>query len=242
MLVAVDRWVDIQALRQGADVKLVIRRYRSLDVDALHLPASLPTSTQAARMISASPLTAGDVVDALAWVDPLVVEAMLRESADRIAIDSDVLLRLAEARVPERIIDLMVALSFPDYFTIEGEAISRKEEVYYSESWAPWYPYYGYGHGYLHYYSWHPPVVAPPWKGNGGKVISGRGYTQVRRNQRASGGLAGFVAQAANSGQGGGPNTNSSNTAVNSSAGSATSSGYRNSGSSLGSTRPAVPK
>jgi hypothetical protein len=172
----------------------------------------------------------------------LVVEAMLLESAARIAIDSDVLLRLAEAQVPEKIIDLMIALSFPDYFTIEGEMISRKKAVYYGNSWSPWYPHYGYGHGYFHYYRWYPPVVVPPWKGNGGKVISGRGYTQVQRNGRASGGLAGAIAQAANSGGGGGAGFGSSNPAVSSGPGSASSSGYRSGGSSSGSTRRATPK
>jgi hypothetical protein len=242
LLAAANHWLDIQVLRQGTKSELAIRHYRLLGSASFQLPASGPATANAARMMSVTRPTANDVVEALGWVDPLVVEAMLLESETGFTIDSRVLVRLAELQVPERIIDLMVALSFPDYFTIEGQAISRTKETYYGDSWSPWYPRYGYGFGYFDHYYWYPPVAAPPWSGSGGKVVSGRGYTQVQRNQRPSGGLVGLLTQSSDAGGGSGSGFGSSGSAGGSASGSASSSGYRSSGSSSGSTRPAVHK
>jgi hypothetical protein len=147
------------------------------------------------------------------------------------------------AAVPDEIINLMVALSFPEYFSVEGGAISRQPEVYYESYWSPWYPYYGYGYGYGYgYYDHHRnrPGDAHPGKGHGGKVISGRGYVSVSPTNKPSGGFTGFLQEAANTGGGGiidsgAPGGNSSG-----SSSSARSSGFKSRNST--STRPAVPK
>jgi hypothetical protein len=202
MLLSANHWIDIRVLRVDGEREIAIQDYRPVGADAVTLPGALPTAAHAARLAAAAPLDVDDVIEALELVDPAVVEAMLLESEARFPIDSRLLLRLAEARVPDGIIDLMVALSFPEYFAVEGETAVRQPVVYYGSFWSPWYPYYGYGYGY--YYHPHPPVDGHPGKGHGGKVISGRGYVGVQPSDMPTGGFADAVQRAVKTGGGSG--------------------------------------
>lgn len=247
MMLSANHWIDIRVLRVDGEREIAIQDYRPVGADAVTLPGVLPTAAHAARLAAAAPLSADDVIEALELVDPAVVEAMLLESEARFAIDSRLLLRLAEARVPDGIIDLMVALSFPEYFAVEDDTASRQPAVYYGSFWSPWYPYYGYGYGYYYHHP-HPPVDGHPGKGHGGKVISGRGYVSVRPTEMPTGGFADALQRAANTGGGGGfsgaggsgAGVGSTGTSGGGTASSASSSGYQSGNSS--STRPAVPK
>jgi hypothetical protein len=243
MMVSGNLWVDIHVLRIDGEREIAIQHYRPVGADIARLPGALPTAMHSARLAAAARLTAADVIEALQVVDPAVVEAMLLESEASFGIDSDLLLRLKDAGVPGEIVDLMVALSFPEHFTIEGDTVTRQPEVYYESYWSPWYPYYGYGYGYGYgYYDHHGnrPGGAHPGKGHGGKVISGRGYVGVRPTNKRSGGIAGFLRGAANTGGGGAPGGGASGGSGGGTAGSASSSGYK--GGSPSSTRPAVRK
>jgi len=235
MMLSGDHWVDIRVLRVDGEREIAIQDYRAIDTSAASLPGAPPTAAHAARVAAAAPLTADDVIEALEFVDPAVVEAMLLESGSRFPIDSRLLMQLADARVPDEIIDLMVASSFPEYFAVEGDAISRQPAVYYGGYWSPWYPYYGYGFGY-HYY--HPPVGGHPGKGHGGKVISGRGYVGVRPTDMPSGGFVDSLMQSA--GGGGGLGSGISGGGSSGSSSSASSSGYQGDNSTP--IRPAIPK
>jgi hypothetical protein len=136
MIVSENRWIDIHALRIDGDRELLIQRYRPVEVGIVRLPGALPTEMHAVRMAAAAPLSVENVSEALQFVDPAVVEAMLLESDASFGIDSDLLLYLDRAGIPSEIIDLMVALSFPDYFTVEDGSINRQPEVYYGGYWA----------------------------------------------------------------------------------------------------------
>jgi uncharacterized membrane protein YgcG len=247
MMLSANHWIDIRVLRVDGEREIAIQDYRPVGADAVTLPGALPAAPHAARLAAAAPLSADDVIEALALVDPAVVEAMLLESEARFPIDSRLLLRLAEARVPDEIIDLMVALSFPEYFAIEGDTAIRQPAVYYGSFWSPWYPYYGWGYGYYYHHP-HPPVDGHPGKDHGGKVISGRGYVGVRPTEMPTGGFADAVQRAANSGAGGGfsgaggsgVGGGSFGTSGGGASGSVSSSGYQ--GGNSTSTRPAVPK
>jgi hypothetical protein len=232
MIVSGNRWIDIHALRVDGERELLIQRYRPVEAGTVRLPGVFSTEMDIVRMAAAAPLTTENVIEALQIVDPAVVEAMLLESEVRFGIDSDLLLQLADAGIPNEVINLMVALSFPDYFSIEGGTVSRQAEVYYGGGyWSPWYPYYGYGHYYHHRYSHHD-------RNRGGKVVSGRGYVSVRQTGNTSGGFTRFFQGGSGGGGtfgGGAPGGNNSGNA-----GSASGSGF-NSGNSP-TTRPAVPK
>jgi hypothetical protein len=242
MMLSANHWIDIRVLRVDGEREIAIQDYRPVGADAVTLPGALPTAAHAARLAAAARLSADDVIEALELVDPAVVEAMLLESEARFAIDSRLLLRLAEARVPDGIIDLMVALSFPEYFGVEGDTAIRQPAVYYGSFWSPWYPYYGYGYGYYYHHP-HPPSGGHPGKGHGGKVISGRGYVSVRPTEMPTGGFADAVQRAANTGGGGG--FSGGGGGFSSAGGSGTNSSTSSSGYQSGnstSTRPAVPK
>jgi hypothetical protein len=230
MIVSENRWIDIHALRIDGDREILIQRYRPVEAGIARLPGALPSAMHTVRMAAAAPLSVENVSEALRFVDPAVVEAMLLESDASFGIDSDLLLRLADAGIPNEVIDLMVALSFPDYFAIEDGSVTRQPEVYYGGYWSPWYPYYGYGHYYHHRYSHHDN------KNRGGKVVSGRGYVNVRQTANPSGGINSFFQGGSNTG--GGVGMGAGNSSGN--AGSASDSGYKSGNSN--SNRPAVPK
>jgi len=71
-----------------------------------------------ARMAAAAPVTAENVLDVVANVELPVAEAWLTELQQRFTLDGATLTRLADAGLPPRVIDLMVALSFPRTFAV----------------------------------------------------------------------------------------------------------------------------
>jgi hypothetical protein len=163
-------------------------------------------------------------------------------------MNSRLLLRLDDADVPGEIVDLMMALSFPEYFAVKDEPESPRTVVY-SHYWTPWFSPYGYGFG--HYYPYPPPPeTGPPGPRPGGKVISGHGYTRVDPTNLPPGGFTGFMQRVSNAGGGGGGGggmggggTTSGTSSSGSNGGSdssASSSGYQGGGSS--SDRKAVPR
>ena len=230
MMVSGDRWIDIHVLWVDGEREVLIQRYRPVDAGVVRLPGALPNAMHNVRRAAAARLDVDDVIEALRIVDPAVVEAMLLESEASFGIDSDLLLRLDAAAVPGEITDLMVALSFPDYFSIDGGTVTRQLVVYYGGYWSPWYPYYGYGHYYHHRYA---HSEAHRNKNRGGKVVRGRGYVSVRQTGTPSLGGSGL----SQSGSGGGVGGGSSSAGGGGSVGG---SGYK-SGSAT-SARPAVPK
>ena len=245
ILVSGDHWVDIHVSRIDGEREIVIQHFRLVGAEFARLPGAFPTTMHTVRVAAAAPLTVEDVIEALEFVDPAVVEAMLLESEASFGIDSDLLLRLDDANVPGEVIDLMVALSFPEYFAVEGDTVGRRPAEYYSSYWSPWYPFhgYGYGHGYWYYHHRpHPPSGGHPGKDHGGSVISGRGYVGVRQTSNPSG-IGGFLGVDGDGGGGGSFGTGGggiSGTGSGGSGSSASSSGFKGGNSS--SVRPAVPK
>jgi hypothetical protein len=232
MIVSGNRWIDIHALRADGDREVLVQRYRPVDAGIARLPGAFPSEMHTVRLAAAEPLSIENVIEALQFVDPSVVEVMLLESDARFGIDSDLLLRLDAAGLPDEVIDLMVALSFSEYFAVEDSRITRLPEVYYGGYWSPWYPYYGYGH-YYHYRYSHAD------RNRGGKVISGRGYVQVQQTGNPSGGIKRLLKAGSSGGGGAGP-IGTGPGAGAADGGSANHSGYQ--GGNSAPKRPAIPK
>jgi len=125
-------WLYIQGVTVGGQTGLRVLRYREATSDvpppievaeALHLGVA---SVSQARAAAGAPLSMDDVVEASRHVDAAVLEAWLAERAEPLTIDAKRLIALADAGVPARVIDLMVALSYPKVFTIN--AASRQGE------------------------------------------------------------------------------------------------------------------
>jgi hypothetical protein len=99
---------------------------------------------QTARMYSSRNIWLEDIVEASGKVDTKAVEAWIAERGERFSIDADALLRLADAGVPESIIDVVVAVSYPERFAISGDAGAMEDEPR-SLDRRPVRPIYGYG-------------------------------------------------------------------------------------------------
>ena len=116
-------WMDIQVIGSEGVRELVIREYRRADVDQSEeagfegFPFGREDVSAAWREAS-QPLTVDDVIEARQKVNPVAVEAALMEGESELVIDAADLLRLSDAGVDREIIDLMVALSYPERFQI----------------------------------------------------------------------------------------------------------------------------
>ena len=114
--------MDIEEAATGPTKSVRVARYQSTTapagfaVDSTVVPnaSSLPVST--ARAVLAGALTGADIVDAVHSADTLVVEAWLVERGGRFQVDAHRLAALADAGVPGRITDLMIALAYPKVF------------------------------------------------------------------------------------------------------------------------------
>jgi uncharacterized membrane protein YgcG len=104
-------WIDVQSIVIDGRDTYRVRRYRRQD------PAAPSDARQPGRA-----LTLDDVKEASAKVTPHALEAALVETNASFALSSQRLIELDEARVPEQVIDLMVALSYPKRFVVERTA------------------------------------------------------------------------------------------------------------------------
>jgi hypothetical protein len=199
MMVPGGTWADIQLITSGDRKELVIRRYRDADMSLTEEweeePAVAPAS-RSARRSAARALTMDDVIEASRKVDADVLEAILVESDTSIHVDSGSLIRLADSNVPVGIIDLMVALSYPEHFQIRSRKAASGgigwgyDDFGYGSGYDPygyWYPFYLAPFGYYSYSYWYHPggyyLLTPsddikPAKA-GGKMVKGHGYASV---------------------------------------------------------------
>ena len=262
-------WLDIQLVNSGGRGEVTVRRYRrasestTVDAGATPLPADvLDRAITAARLASTAELSVNDVIEAGAAVDPAVVEAMLVETQASFALDRRTLLQLDDSGVPAEVIDLMVALSFPDEFVVErppartavsfGGGGGGFVDPFSPYGFDLWYPYYASPFGY--YYGWSPYnslyylgpavsyVIVPDVLDGGspGRAYRGRGYSQIgvrepttdRRAQRRT--VPGGTTGTTAEPRGGG----SAGTSGSSGGGQATPGGYTRGGSSGRTARP----
>ena len=164
------RWVDVQAVDVAGRESFRVRKYRRAN-GAAELPRD-----------SGTPLTLEHVKEALTKISPRAVEAALVETRASFDLTSKHLLDLDAADVPDSVVDLIVALSYPDRFVIErtasvDRAMSPIIDDPFAVGWAfgapvwydwyaPYSPYYYSPFGYPYY-----PIYFP----GGGWVIDGGG-------------------------------------------------------------------
>jgi hypothetical protein len=72
-----------------------------------------------ARVAAAAPIGNAAIVDASRHVNAAVVEAWLGESGQKFTVDGKRLIELADAGVADRVVDMLVALSYPEVFSIK---------------------------------------------------------------------------------------------------------------------------
>ena len=266
LMTSVSTWVDIQIVDTGTREQIEVRRYTPVpptERDALLgstfvLPLD-PGEIRQARRESAVSLTIADVMEASQKTPPRVVETLLVETEPQLVLDGAALIALDEMGINARVIDLLVALSYPERFVVErrdrggswssgglgGFGGGVYDPVWYGDL----YPYYiapfgyrGWGGGYDPYLFWgaaSPFVIVGGREGEdvSGRAVNDRGYTRVRpRDVTGAPRLARPRGGSSGSGSSGGGSTASSGSSGASSAGGATTSpgGYSRGGSSSG--------
>ena len=119
-------WTDIQIVDVDGRQHIEIRRYNPVTADrrdellgsGVLLPVD-PAEILRARAESAESLGTRDIVEATTRTSPRVVEALLVESRPELDLDADTLIALDDAGVSGGVIDLMVALAYPEHFVVE---------------------------------------------------------------------------------------------------------------------------
>ena len=120
------QWLYIQGATRGLETGVEVQRYHEAPDDVL-IPDEIKdalrldlASAMQARAAAKAPLSTEDVADASRHVDAAIVEAWLVERGGPFMVDAKRLVTLANAGVPSRTIDVLVALSYPDVFAING--------------------------------------------------------------------------------------------------------------------------
>lgn len=204
-------WLDVQEIVADSGSAVRVARYRDIGVPST-VPAEIAaalsgrsTSVQGARVAAGAPIGSAAVIEATHMSTPAVVEAFLLERGQRFSLGARDLVALADAGVPGRVTDAMVAVSNPETFAVthrdvrpvrdnardaDDVVVGRRIPVYMEPSYgySPYgygygyydaYGYGAYGYGYPGYYS--SPIIvvnAPATRETPhGRMVKGRGYT-----------------------------------------------------------------
>jgi hypothetical protein len=157
-IVEVDRWIDVRSLQVEGQPVAWVQGYELADAEALAAegvtdPADFdPNLVRATRMRAARAIEIADVEEAATQVDARAVEVWVAAQEDEFELDGGQLVRLVDAGVPESVIDVMVAVTYPERFVLspEGDAAAaeRPARDVYAAGYRPgfgaylWDPYY----------------------------------------------------------------------------------------------------
>ena len=209
-MIAGGTWIDVQAIDIAGREHIRVRRYRRAPdrTGAGAAPAS-PAAAIAPRL-GATAFTLEGVKEAAASLSPRAVEAALVETKASFDLNSKALIDLDEAGVPDSVIDLMVALSFPGRFVVDRPPTQATsgfadygaagpystwpyDAALYDGFWnGPYAPYYyapfgyaywaGYGVPYYPYggFVTIDPAGSGPDAAGRARLVNGAGYTQIR--------------------------------------------------------------
>ncbi len=211
-MVSPREWIDVKVVTAGGESMTWVARYRLAsqrqadEAGFGEIAADRRMAVLSARVAAAKPPSVDDVIEASENIAPEAVGAWVAERDVPLDLNADELIRMADAGLSEEVIDMVIAVSYPEQFAVDrGE--ERYERRYdrayrlggYGSPWGwgrwgyydPFYsslfysPYgygrYGYGsYGYYGYRGYIPVVI-----GGGrdrdrstGRVIRGRGYTR----------------------------------------------------------------
>jgi len=203
-------WTDIQIIEVGSRQYVEIRRYNPVSTERRNellgadflLPVD-PAEIRAARAAVTETVTVEDLIEASKKTAPQIVEAMLMETEPRLALNSKSLIGLDDAGVDAAVIDLMVALAYPEQFSVERR---DRNGSWSNSSWSAgglrrfydpilysdFYPYYvtPFGsrywlRGYNPYLIGAVPFIAGPVQLDvsdlAGQAVRSHGYTRVVR-------------------------------------------------------------
>ena len=207
-MIGTDEWIDVRAIEENGVATPWSRRYERTGSRPL-VEAGL-LAEEPARLFGpwvAVPrergVTVDEILDATDNVDPVAVQGWLAEAGERVVdLDAEGLLRMEEAGTPVAVIDIAVAVTFPEHFALRDNrrdrggirhghwggwgAPYRRHSYYYG----PWgYQRYGYWGSHGGYYAPVVVTVAPNTdRAEGGRVVAGKGYRAPRGTEASGGG------------------------------------------------------
>ena len=118
-------WLDVRTVDVAGESVPWVLRYRLAALEAVEaaglegIAADLTLAQQAARIAASAAITIDDLVDASSHMDAKAVEAWIVERGDQFALDASRLVAMADAGVPESVIDMVVAVSYPEHFVVD---------------------------------------------------------------------------------------------------------------------------
>ena len=172
-MTSMNEWMDVQSVAVGEQKAVRVLRYREAGQSAA-VPAEItaalgsrPFSVSTARLAATAPVTTADIVDVSRNLDEAGTEVWLLEQRLAFTADSKRLVELTKAGVPDGVVDVVVALSYPERFAIDlnrreietrpgepnlGGSSMRPGYGVYGGGWDPmWDPYYGSRYGRRYY-------------------------------------------------------------------------------------------
>jgi hypothetical protein len=131
-MVAENEWVDVQTVTIAGQHSSRVRRYRA--ITGASVPADVRAALEdgrqlvreSARLQASAPLEIEDVIEATSQLPAPGVEALLAARNHGFGLDARKLVQLEQARVPASVIDVMVALSYPNAFAVQEPDTERQ--------------------------------------------------------------------------------------------------------------------
>lgn len=217
------QWIDVRSLTVDGEPVAWIQRYAAATAESLRdhqvddPAAGDRAGVRSARLLAARDIEVGDVEEALERIDSQAVKIWVATLEPEFDLSGSELIRLADSGVPEEVIDVMVAVSYPQRFAVTPEGVPENvvDRVardtyrtggrfgYRAFLWDPFYapigyrygysPFGYYGYGFGGYYGYVPAsvVVVPVDQGAqaaGGRMIRGQGYRGPSSSGAPSGG------------------------------------------------------
>ena len=206
-LVSTDQWLDVQVADVSGREQVRTRRFwRSTAAPPAAVADALRGVTSTRPVIAAT--TVGAIIEASRNVASVGVEAWLAESRVQVPLDRRALVQLSDAKIAPQVIDLMVALAYPEKFEVHrsssggggGSRSSGWLDDFFPGEWGYLADVYGYGFGSFgvpyfmgaNGYGYYPGgfSYAPAGGGGGaaddtshGQVVNGQGYTRVQSRE-----------------------------------------------------------
>ena len=159
-------WLDVRTVDVDGQSAPWAARYRlasQADFEAAgqgHLVGTQSSQARMARMAASVPITPDNVIEATGRVSVETVRLWVVERGEAFALDATGLIKMADSGVPPSVIDVVVAVSYPEKFVVNergsserrpAEAGRGRSALGYSPFEDPFYdPYahYGYGSSY----------------------------------------------------------------------------------------------
>ena len=111
--------LDVRAVTIQDETMAWVQYYR---LDESRAPVGVSDLMwEVSRRAAAQPIDIDDVTDALNMIDVQAVEAWVAETGQPFALDAASLVALSESGVPSSLLDVMIAVSNPDQFTLAVE-------------------------------------------------------------------------------------------------------------------------